>query len=86
MDKKTDNSRDKNDTKKPFYWKKYNEMEQKNKKYTESQRRKMDNHGKWMELSMWMDEFMYQIAKGSRKEYCKKTINQRMQDTQDNNG
>jgi len=36
MDKKTDNSRDKNDTKKPLYWKKYNEMEQKNKKYIEN--------------------------------------------------
>ena len=44
-------------------------MEQKNKKYTENWRRKMDNHGKRMELFMWTDEFMYQTVKGLRKEY-----------------
>ena len=69
MDKKTDNSRDKDDMKKPFYWKKYDKMEQKNKKYAENWRRKMDNHRKRIESSMWIDEFMCQTVKGSRKEY-----------------
>jgi len=36
MNKKTDNSGDKDDTKKPLYWKKYKEIEQKNKKYAEN--------------------------------------------------
>ena len=44
-------------------------MKQKNKKYAENWRRKMDNHGKIMELSMWTDEVMCQTVKGSRKEY-----------------
>ncbi len=51
-----------------------NEIEQKNK-YTKNQRRKMDNHRKKMEQSMQIDEFTCQTAKGSRKEYCKKTMN-----------
>ena len=55
--------------KKPFYWKKYDKMEQKNKKYAENWRRKMDNHRKRIESSMWIDEFMCQTVKGSRKEY-----------------
>ena len=59
MDKKTDNSRDKDDTKKLLYWKKYDEIEQKNKKYAENWRKKIDNHGKRMESSMWMDKFIY---------------------------
>ena len=49
-------------------------MEQKNKKYEENWKRKIDNHGKKRELSIWIKESMYQITKRSRRRYFKKIM------------
>ena len=49
-------------------------MGQKNRKYKENWKRKMDNHRKKMELSIWKEESIYQITKRSRRRYFKKTM------------
>ena len=55
MDEETNHSGNQNDMKKPLYWKRYDGMEQKNKKYARNWKRKMDKQGKKMELSMWIE-------------------------------
>ena len=76
MDRETNHSRYKNDTKKPLYWKRYDRMERKNKKYTRNWKRKIDKHGKKMELSIWMEESTYQTARRSKRRYFRKTMSQ----------
>jgi len=51
-------------------------MEQENRKYIENWKRKTNNHGRKMKLSMWMEESTYQITKRSRRKSFKKTMTQ----------
>jgi len=76
VDEETNHGRNKNNMKKPLYWKRYDGMEQKSKKYARNWKRKIDKHEKKMELSMWMDESTYQIARKSKRRYFRKTMNQ----------
>jgi len=51
-------------------------MEQENRKYVKNWKKKMDNHGRKMESSIWMEESMCQITKRSRRNSFKKTMTQ----------